>query len=137
MIVGILVVLAVPQMTSSIRLNRLKTGAALVAAKLGEAKMQAIKQNRQISFVLDETTREVWIESSAGTLGSVEKLPQDIGLRISPNTTPTVERVTFNSMGALVTTPPTISGFDTPTSLEVPVTVSISGKIAMGTMRTY
>ena len=135
--IAILVVLAIPQMTANLQLNRIQTGASIVAAKLGEAKMLAIKQNKQVSFVLDETNQQVWIEINSTRIGTTETLPKNINIKITPDTTATKEVVIFNSMGALITAPCTISSFYAVKKLEVPIAVTTSGKITIGLMRSY
>lgn len=137
LVIAILVVLAIPQMTSNLQLNRIQTGSSIVATKLGEAKLLAIKQNKQVSFVLDEINQQIWIEANSTKIGATLNLPQNIKIKISPDTTATKEFVTFNSMGALVTTPSTISTYYALKQLEVPVDVSISGKVTIGKMRSY
>ena len=136
-IIAILVVLTLPQMTASFQLNRVQTGASIVSSKLLEAKATAIKQNKSVSFVLDETNSKVWLEANSTVIGNVESLPKDIKIKISPNTSATTEYVTFNSMGALVTTPATVLPYYETRKLELPVTVSISGKVTLGSMRSY
>jgi Tfp pilus assembly protein FimT len=135
--ISIMVVLALPQLNSTLELNRIQTGSSLVSNKLAEARMLAVKQNRQVSFFLDETNRKVWVEVNSAVVGSVENLPTDIKIKISPDTTATKELVTFNSMGALATATTTISTYYESKRLEVPISVSMSGKITVGTMRSY
>lgn len=96
LVIAILVVLAVPQLTSSLQLNRIQTGSSIVSSKLAEAKMIAVKQNKQVSFILDEANQQVWIEANSAVIGNVESLPTDIKIKISPNTSATKESVTFN-----------------------------------------
>lgn len=136
-IIAILVVLAVPQLNSSLQFNRIQTASSLIASKLSEAKMAAIKQNKQVSFVLDETNRQIWIEANSTVIGNVEQLPQLIKVKISPDTSATREYITFNSMGVLSTTPATILPFYEAKRVELPISISISGKITLGAMRTY
>ncbi|HRH43523.1 MAG TPA: GspH/FimT family pseudopilin [Pyrinomonadaceae bacterium] len=136
-IIAILVVLAVPQLNSSLQLNRIQTASSLIASKLSEAKMAAIKQNKQVSFVLDETNRQVWIEANSTVIGNVEQLPQLIKVKISPDTSATKEYITFNSMGVLSSTPATILPFYEAKRVELPISISISGKITLGAIRTY
>lgn len=136
-IIAILVVLAVPQLNSSLQFNRIQTASSLIASKLSEAKMAAIKQNKQVSFVLDETNRQIWIEANSTVIGNVEQLPQLIKVKISPDTSATKEYITFNSMGVLSTTPATILPFYEAKRVELPISISISGKITLGAIQTY
>ena len=135
--ISILAVLAVPQLNSSLQLNRIQTGASLVSSKLSEARLTAIKQNRQVSFVLDEANSLVWIEANSTVIGKVDKLPQDINIKIAPNSIATTEIVTFNSMGRLDTLPSIVSTYYQTKRLEVPVSISIVGKITVGAMNSY
>lgn len=136
-IIAILVVLAVPQLNASLQLNRIQTASSIVTAKLSEAKSIAIKQNKQVSVVVDETNRKVWVEANSIVIGSVEQLPLDTKIKISPNTSATKEYITFNSMGALITTPATVLPYYETKRLELPISVSVSGKITLGEIRTY
>jgi len=136
-IIAILVVLAVPQLNSSLQLNRIQTASSLIASKLSEAKAIAVKQNKSVSFVVDENNMKVWIEANSTVIGAVEQLPQQIKVKISPDTSATKEYVTFNSMGVLSTTPATILPYYEAKRLELPITISISGKITLGAIRTY
>lgn len=137
MIIAILVVLAVPQLNASLQLNRIQTASSLIAAKLSEAKATAVKQNKSVSFVVDENNMKVWIEANSTVIGSIEQLPTGIKIKISPDTSATKEYVTFNSMGVLSTTPATISPYYEAKKVELPISISISGKITLGAMRTY
>ncbi len=136
-VIAILVVLAVPQLNASLQLNRIQTASSLIAAKLSEAKSIAVKQNKSVSFVVDENNLKVWIESGSTVIGSVEQLPQGTKIKISPDTSATKEYITFNSMGTLSTTPATISPFYETKRLELPVSVLMSGKITLGEIRSY
>lgn len=136
-IIAILVVLAVPQLNASLQLNRIQTASSLIASKLSEAKAIAVKQNKSVSFVVDENNMKVWIEANSTVIGSIEQLPTGIKIKISPDTSATKEYVTFNSMGVLSTTPATISPYYEAKKVELPISISISGKITLGAMRTY
>ena len=137
LIIAILVVLAVPQLNASMQLNRLQTSSTIIAAKLSEAKAIAVKQNKSISFVVDKNNMSVWVESNSTVIGAVEGLPQNIKIKTSPNSTAVKEYITFNSMGNLVTAPATIYPYYEAENLELPITISISGKIKIGTIQTY
>lgn len=137
LIIAILVVLTLPQLSSSLRLNHIQTSMSIVSSKLAETKMIAVKQNKTVSFVVDENNSQVWIETNSTVIGNIESLPKEIKLKISPDTSATKELVTFNSMGMLVTTPATISINDETKRLTLPVGISISGKITVGVIGTY
>ncbi|MEK7724682.1 MAG: prepilin-type N-terminal cleavage/methylation domain-containing protein [Acidobacteriota bacterium] len=136
-IIAILAVIALPQLFSSVQLNRILTASSLITNKLSEAKMLAVKQNKNISLVIDETDLQVWLESNSTVIGSKESLPSGIKVKVSPNTSATKEYITFSSMGTLVTTPSTVLPYYEARSLEHPINVSISGKITRGEMRNY
>lgn len=135
--VAILATLAIPQLFSTIQLNRIQTASSLVASKLSEARMIAIKRNRSVSFVVDENNSQIWLESNSIVVGSVEQLPRGIKIKISPNSVATTEYITFNSMGTLITAPPTVLPYYEAKSLELPIAVSITGKITPGKIRYY
>lgn len=135
--VAILATLAVPQLFSTIQLNRIQTASSLVASKLSEAKMIAIKRNRSVSLVVDENNSQIWLESNSTVIGNVEQLPRGIKIKITPNSVATTEYVTFSSMGTLITTPPTVLPYYESKSLELPIVVSVSGKITPGKIRYY
>ena len=135
--VAIIATLAIPQLFSTIQLNRIQTASSLVANKLSEARMMAIKRNRSVSFVVDENNSQIWLESNSTVVGNVEQLPRGIKIKISPNSIATTEYITFNSMGTLITAPPTVLPYYEAKSLELPIAVSITGKITPGKIRYY
>ncbi len=131
-VVGILCVLAVPQLTASLRNNRVNTLNALVSSKLAEARLQAIKRNSQCSFVVNTQTRRIWIEAGGKEIGGAELYQPDIEILYSQTTPLPEKKFTFNSFGYLTTTPATLTVRTVGQTFQRTVSVSLSGKIAVG-----
>jgi prepilin-type N-terminal cleavage/methylation domain-containing protein len=137
LVIAIIAVLAIPQMSASIELNRVNVGSSMVAAMLSEAKMTAIKRNFPVTFVLDETNGSVWIEANSIIIGNVQKIPQATKIKINPDATTAQERITFNSIGSLTTPPATISVFNAQKKVEKKVSINLTGRISVAEMNTY
>lgn len=132
LVMGILCVLAVPQMIAGLRNNRVNTVNAIIVSKLAEARLQAIKRNSQCSFVVNTQTRRMWIEAGGVQIGGAELYPPEIEISYSPSTPLTQQKFTFNSFGYLSTTPTTITVRTIGQSFQRTVNVSLSGKISVG-----
>ena len=101
-IISVLASIAVPNLARTMELYRLNTSASLIANKLAEARMSAIKRNAQVSLAIDSTTRSVRVEGTDDvtglkeTLGTIETLPSGLSFA-----TATPAKVTFSSLGRI------------------------------------
>lgn len=131
---AILCVLAIPQLSASLKLNRINTLNAAIASKLAEARIQAIKRNSQVSLKINFQNRKIWIEAGGTQIGGSENYPSENTIQFSPGVNTTQETITFNSFGNLQTTPTTITVSNTNINRSKTVQVSLSGKITVGGM---
>ena len=136
-VIAIIIAFAIPQLTASMHLNKINTGAALVASKISEAKMEAIKRNQKVSIVIDELNDLVWIEANSNIIGAVKELPTGSRVKISPDTSAIQEKITFNSVGTLTTQPATISVFNPAERVEKKININLTGKISVAEMNKY
>jgi prepilin-type N-terminal cleavage/methylation domain len=133
-IIAVLVAIALPQITASLRASRINTTAAAIAAKLGEARSQAVKRNSSCSLVVNPANRRMWIESDGERIGTAETIPEEIWVSFSPSSSHTQQSVRFGSMGNLQSVPVTITVTDEGLRLTKTIQVSLSGKITTGAM---
>jgi Tfp pilus assembly protein FimT len=133
-IISILCVIAIPQITASLQYNRINTINALIASKLSEARIQAIKRNSPVSLKINFQTRKIWLESGSTQIGARESFTSENTIQFSAGATSTLGTVTFNSFGNLQTTPTTIKVVNTSINRSKPLQVSLTGKITVGGM---
>lgn len=137
-IIFILVATAVAMIAPTMQTRRLDAAAAMIAGKLTEARINAIKRNTQTNLTFDVTNRTVQVQTAAGVnIGVAEKLPADIGLSVAPVAVG-APRITFDSLGRLQTAaPPTVTLQASQAGKRKTVQVSAVGKIAVGAMTSY
>jgi len=136
LIVAIVCVIALPQISASLQSNRVNTLNALIAAKLAEARIQAIKRNSQVSVKINFQTRRVWIEAGGAPIGSGEFYAPENTIQLSSGATSTEGTITFNSFGNLQTSPTSVKVSNTKINRSKTLQVSLSGKITVGAMGT-
>jgi len=129
---AILCVIALPQLSTSLKLNRINTLNAAIAGKLAEARIQAIKRNSQVSLKINFQNRKIWIEAGGTQIGGSENYTSENTIQFSPSVSTTQETITFNSFGNLQTTPVTINVANTKINRKKAVQVSVSGKVTIG-----
>jgi len=134
LIAAILCIIALPQLSASLKLNRINTLNAVIATKLAEARIQAIKRNSQVSLKINSQNRKIWIESGGTQIGGSENYTSENIIQCSPSTNLTQETITFNSFGNLQTSPTTIKIINTTLNRSKTVQVSLSGKVTVGGM---
>lgn len=134
LIATILCVLAIPQLSASLKLNRINTLNAAIATKLAEARIQAIKRNSQVSLKINFQNRRIWIEAGGAQIGGSENYTSENIIQCSPSTNLTQETITFNSFGNLQTSPTTVKVINTSLNRSKTVQVSLSGKVTVGGM---
>lgn len=99
LVISILVVAAAPQITQSLRLYRLESSSGLLANRLSEARLTAIKYNKSAWLEIDATNRkmEIWTTDQNNQPIRTKlavPIPADVSI-VSGSAT----RVTFNSLG--------------------------------------
>ena len=133
LVVGIIMVvmgIAVPAVKETMEAYRLETSAALVAGKLREARISAIKMNRNVWLKLDTPSRKAQVQYTDGgtiDLGAPGFLASGIGY-----VAPTPTQVTFGSLGWPTTPTETIKlQVDGGAGNFKNVTISAAGKITV------
>lgn len=134
LVISILVTMALPQSIRQLQLYRLDTSVSAISNKLMEARMNAVKRNRTTWLRLDKAAKTSQIKSTntAGAtinVGFPERFPQGMIL----DTVDSIE-ISFDSMGRLSTTAPTITIKEENSNKRKTIAVSLSGKISVGQM---
>lgn len=99
LVIAILVTIALPSVQRTLQLYRLETGASFIAQRLTEARLAAIKRNRDTWLEIDATNRVLTVKSTNDaaqtiTLGYPKTLPENIQLT---GTVPA--SIVFSSLG--------------------------------------
>lgn len=134
LVISILVVIALPKSIRQLQLYRLDTSVSVIGNKLMETRMNAIKRNRTSWIRLDKVAKTSQIRStnSAGATIDVdfpERFPQGMILDAEDSI-----EISFDSMGRLSTTAPTITILETHSNKRKNITISPAGKISVGQM---
>jgi prepilin-type N-terminal cleavage/methylation domain-containing protein len=130
LVISILATASIPSIQRSLQLYRLESAAGLLANRLTEAKLTAIKRNRAASLQINSTrkTLEVWTTNESGQsirTGQTIPIPSDISIVSgSPSS------VSFGSLGRNQANTNSVIRFNLPnTSYCRSVTVSAIGNI--------
>ncbi|MDH3493061.1 MAG: GspH/FimT family protein [Acidobacteriota bacterium] len=138
LVIGIVVVIAVPNVTRNVELRKLDTYVSTLSSKMEEAKSYAIKHNRTAWLRIDPVNRTTQIQTTddAGNtvnLGAAELVPARLDIAET-----TAMEFRFDSMGRLATGSGTVT-FQMDGSGETKtkaITVGPSGQIRVGEMLT-
>ncbi|MDA2924402.1 GspH/FimT family pseudopilin [Acidobacteria bacterium AH-259-L09] len=98
---------AMPFFAESIELFRLETSASVIDTKVGDARLNALKLNRNVKLVIDTAARTVQVQYEDGgpvNVGAAQTLPSGISF-VAP---PTPPEITFDPLGWPTTAPETI-----------------------------
>jgi Tfp pilus assembly protein FimT len=136
-VIAVVCAIAIPNATRSVELHRLDGAASLLASKLAEARMNAIKRNRQAWVLVDPAARTMQIQSTdnAGAtinVGTAASLPDGVNF-----TSPAVAtQVRFDSLGRLPAGAPawtiTFRGVRNTRTKDVGITVA--GRVSVANM---
>ena len=134
LVISILVVIALPKTIRQLQLYRLDTSVSVIGNKLMETRMNAIKRNRTAWLRLNKVAKTTQIKStnSVGAtidVGFPERFPQGMDLDAYNSID-----ISFDSMGRLSTTAPTITILETNSNKRKNITISPAGKISVGQM---
>jgi type IV fimbrial biogenesis protein FimT len=104
-IAAVIVAIAIPNVSGVMEASKLQAATSMLAAKLGEARMNALKRNRSVSLVVDAPGGRVQIQTTAAggrplALGGVALLPAGVAF-VEP-----VPLLQFDSVGRPATPPP-------------------------------
>ena len=109
-ILGVLISIALPNMVAARRGYQIHTAGQVVTTRLGQARMEALRRNRQIDVVLDAAARSltiVFVQGGADvTIDGPEFMPS--GVIFDAAGTPNM-RLTFDSLGRPLNPPQTVT----------------------------
>ena len=139
-VVAILLAIALPNVNRTLALQRLDTSTSILASKLADARMNAIKRNRPAWVAIDPTNRTVQIQTRDNdnaiiNLGAAEALPSGVDF-----TAPTAAaQITFDSLGRLPTGTAawTVTLRGAQNTKRKSLSVSIAGKVTVANMIDY
>jgi len=131
-ILGIVLAVAIPEMRAALDMQRLDAGASRLASKLMDARMNAIKRNREAWLLIDTSAKTLQVQttdnsSSTINVGGAEPLPTGISIG------GTATQVIFTSLGRVASTQ-TITLTGSSTGKTKTVTISLVGEISVGQM---
>ena len=123
---------AVPNLVSVNYSYRLATASTTVTAKVHQARVNALKQNRPVWLQVDGGARTVQVQTAAPgggvtNIGGAEYMPQGVTF----GTGNAVVNVTFDSMGRPVNPPQTIQLLYQGSGLTRTITVASTGRVTV------
>ncbi len=131
-ILGLLASIAVPNLVSARQSYQIHTSGQLVTTRLGQARMEALRRNRQMDVVLDGATRSlriVIVQAGADvTVEGPEYLPG--GVIFDPAGTPNM-RLTFDSLGRPLNPPQTVTLRHTGSGQRRVITIQPTGRLQL------
>jgi prepilin-type N-terminal cleavage/methylation domain-containing protein len=131
-ILGVVTAIAIPNMVSARQGFRMRSATGTMSHRLGEARMESVKRNRQVDVTLDSATRTLTTTvTSAGvttTIAGPEYLPGGVVFNLGGNAT---YQISFDSMGRPVTPPRSFSVQFPGSGLSRTVTVLSTGRITI------
>jgi len=119
----------IPSIVGTMEAFRLDTSASLIQSKLSDARMNAIKLNRNVRLAIDTGAGTVQVEYTDGgtvTVGAEEKLGEGISF-----VSPTPSTITFDALGWPTTAPATVRLEIDRTGDLRNVTVSATGRMTI------
>jgi Tfp pilus assembly protein FimT len=126
---GILAAVTVPNLQAMTDRYHLNTASAAIASRLGEARTNSLKRNRQVSLVVDPATESAQIQTVDAVpqnVGAAEWLPQGVEFDL-----PAPLNVTFDALGRPVSPPQIIQLRHAATGMTRTVTVTSTGRIVV------
>ena len=131
-IVGVICSIAIPNLLAARQGYQIHTAGQLVNARLGQARMESLRRNRQIDVVLDAATRSVRIVVVQGgadvTVDGPEYLPT--GVIFDPAGTPNM-RLTFDSLGRPLNPPQVVTLRHTGSNQRRVITIQPTGRLQL------
>jgi prepilin-type N-terminal cleavage/methylation domain-containing protein len=130
-IIGIVTAIAIPNMLSARQGFRMQTASSTVLHRLGEARMESVKRNRQIDVTLDNAARTLTARmTNAGGVTTIiagpEYLPEGVVFNLNGDAT---YQISFDSMGRPTVAPRTFMVQYPGSGLSRTVTVQSTGRI--------
>ncbi len=129
-VVLVLAAVTFPSIVATMSLYRLETSASVIEGKLADARINAIKRNRQVWLLLDSTAKSARLQYSDG--GTIDVGTEEfLGTGIS-FVSPTPGQITFDAQGWPTGSPPFTVRLEVDSSGDQRnVTVSPTGKITI------
>jgi prepilin-type N-terminal cleavage/methylation domain-containing protein len=132
-IIGVLCALAIPNMISARQGFRMQSASSTVVHRLGEARMESVKRNRQVDVTLDNAARTLTatVTNAGGAttiIAGPEYLPTGVVFNLGGGAT---YLISFDSMGRPVTPPRTFLVQYPGSGLSRTVTVQSTGRITI------
>jgi prepilin-type N-terminal cleavage/methylation domain-containing protein len=131
-ILGLLASIAVPNLVSARQGYQIHTSGQMVTTRLGQARMEALRRNRQIAVVLDAATRSlriVVVQAGADVIvDGPEYMPG--GVIFEAAGTPNM-RVTFDSLGRPLNPPQTVTLRHTGSGQRRVITIQPTGRLQL------
>jgi Tfp pilus assembly protein FimT len=131
-VIGILMAISMPLLTSFLRTSALRAGAEEMATVLGQARQLAIKDNTSICVTNNGTTAQYLIGTCAGTVWTGPGTDAAGSIRLANNITvsPTATTVVFTYIG--LANPAVFTVTDSQNGGTLLVSVAASGRISIG-----
>lgn len=132
-IVGVVIAIAIPNIRSAQQGFQMSTGTANAANRLAEARMEAVKRNRQIDVTIDAATRSLLttVTDAGGvvnTLAGPEYLPASVVYDLGGAAN---MQITFDSMGRPLNPPQVVTLRTDGGGLVRVVTVLSTGRVTV------
>ena len=132
-IIGVLCAIAIPNMISARQGFRMQTASSTVVHRLGEARIESVKRNRQVDVTLDNAARTLTATvTNAGGVTTIiagqEYLPAGVVFNLGGGAT---YLISFDSMGRPVTPPRAFLVQYPGSGLSRTVTVQSTGRITI------
>ena len=132
-IIGVVTAIAIPNMVSARQGFRMQTASATVLHRLGEARMESVKRNRQVDVTIDNAARTLTARvTNAGGVTTIvagpEYLPQGVVFNLGGGAT---YGISFDSMGRPTFAPRTFIVEYPGSGLSRTVTVHSTGRISI------
>jgi prepilin-type N-terminal cleavage/methylation domain-containing protein len=130
-IIGIVTAIAIPNMVSARQGFRMQTASSTVLHRLGEARMESVKRNRQVDVTIDNAARTMTARMTSAfgvttVIAGPEYLPEGVVFNLSGDAT---YQISFDSMGRPMTPPRTFMVQYPGSGLSRTVTVQSTGRI--------
>jgi competence protein ComGC len=127
-VMSIIAAVTVPNVQAMTDRYNLNAASAAIASRLGEARTNSLKRNRQVSLVVDPATQSAQIQTIDAVpenIGAAEWLPQGIEFVLP------VPSVTFDALGRPLTPPQVVQLRHAQTGMTRTVTVASTGRIVV------
>jgi type IV fimbrial biogenesis protein FimU len=131
-VMGILAAIAVPNVQAMTNRYQLNTAGSTIASRLGEARTNSLKRNRQVWLLVDPVVGSAQVQASGGlvpqNIGAAEFLPTGLQFDVPGGAPVTIQ---FDAIGRPTTPLQSVLIRQTGTGLTRTVTVTSTGRISV------